>query len=1325
MADQNQVRTLSIRQIMDSSDYVRGARDYIAANREMAQSSSIVGQIVTQTQVKISNAADGVTRLVRAYDPATASAIKFQSEMVGLNKALETGKLSADGAARVYAGMVQKFGMVADGADILSQGFTRLGNVVANTNTTMADTAAMQERTTAIRAQEQAANELAESYARLAQQARSAQAAENSQAAFNRSFAVAQAPSYRASDSAAFFEEELRRQEEERRRVEEINRQRSQQLGQNFASDLNSRFGIGSDTNSARASAAVFEEEARAVELYAQKADLLRAAIDPVGASQARLNAQLEEYGILLNRRDIDLQEFAQAEAMARARHEQFVESLNRKPGAANDNNAQFRRQNLGYQAFDVGQGLASGMPLPMILAQQGPQIAQIYAMEGGAKALAADFAAARAGLVGMVAAIGPVGWAFAGVTAAAGAFYLLTRTETKTTDELLKVHAENIKALGEAYGIAEEKAKSYSEAEKAIALAKAQTSTEDLQSRVPTEIDALYKRFGTPLVSQNGPTQFNITGIYAPFEKAFTHLKETADPSAFVDEVNKIGQATGYTDLAKQIVTATENFSGLKDAIDAANRSLTLVEYPNAYARSAEAAAAAKLRIDNTQALVDMQRQHSTDLAGIGARSPAEMAAAARARVMAEPLNPNEDQVNRQYRANAAAALAYAQAENELSRAKEDRVRQSEQELAKAQLELSLIGKTVAEQNRLRAEYQATAAIKEAAAQAGIKEGDKGYEAFQREMEAAKRNASEIAAANAKIQASKMLQDQDYQIEQLQLEANLIGASVEERNRATAALQAEQQLRQQGIELLSREGQQYVANAKAMADARTEIDRQNAAYQSLQQAEGAAIDTLLTGSGSMKDVLRDASKWFVQMAAANPLKNMLTGTNLPTLGDLFSGRPSIPGASSTSTAMMNVQATTVTINGGVPGVPGAGGLAGLLGVNPANNNVAPIGSAPVIPVERLPLPSVIDRQDGYVPPYGNPLGFVGNYKQGVDPRLSDILNQAALRTNGYQVQAFSGYRPGDPRFHGQGLATDVRLIDPTTGQALLNYQDPATFRAYEQFAQNARMVQMQKYPELNDQFRWGGYFSGPPGKYGAMDQMHFDLGGSNRLGMAGGTWERGLNPSQRSLFPGVNSQGMNSIAADQANSSMMKLSQTTTSATKDLSGLGDTSTKLGSSLTDALGGIGKQTTPGALPSNYFPPAPAATPTAGGFNPFSIFTSLFSLFGFADGTDFSPGGLAWVGERGRELVNLPRGSKVTPNHKLNSVGGGGGGSNVKVDVGVTVDNEGNLKAYVKSVSHSAANEAAASHSRAMIQSYNDEILPGRVQEIQQNPRMVG
>jgi Spy/CpxP family protein refolding chaperone len=49
--------------------------------------------------------------------------------------------------------------------------------------------------------------------------------------------------------------------------------------------------------------------------------------------------------------------------------------------------------------------------------------------------------------------------------------------------------------------------------------------------------------------------------------------------------------------------------------------------------------------------------------------------------------------------------------------------------------------------------------------------------------------------------------------------------------------------------------------------------------------------------------------------------------------------------------------------------------------------------------------------------------------------------------------------------------------------------------------------------------------------------------------------------------------------------------------------------------------------------------------------------SFLGIKGFARGTPFAPGGLALVGERGPELLNLPRGSRVTPNSAL-------GGSNV-------------------------------------------------------------
>lgn len=77
---------------------------------------------------------------------------------------------------------------------------------------------------------------------------------------------------------------------------------------------------------------------------------------------------------------------------------------------------------------------------------------------------------------------------------------------------------------------------------------------------------------------------------------------------------------------------------------------------------------------------------------------------------------------------------------------------------------------------------------------------------------------------------------------------------------------------------------------------------------------------------------------------------------------------------------------------------------------------------------------------------------------------------------------------------------------------------------------------------------------------------------------------------------------------------------------------------------------------------------------------------------YANGTDYAPGGLAMVGERGPELVNLPQGSGVMSNHKLmsalaaNNNGGGGGIAGVRV----FVDQDGNWQAKVESIAEGKA-----------------------------------
>jgi hypothetical protein len=122
-----------------------------------------------------------------------------------------------------------------------------------------------------------------------------------------------------------------------------------------------------------------------------------------------------------------------------------------------------------------------------------------------------------------------------------------------------------------------------------------------------------------------------------------------------------------------------------------------------------------------------------------------------------------------------------------------------------------------------------------------------------------------------------------------------------------------------------------------------------------------------------------------------------------------------------------------------------------------------------------------------------------------------------------YKANIISGFRGGDPRFHGSGRALDVQLMDPKTGAALPNYQNATNASDYQAFA-NA--VYNAASPEMKQKLRWGGYFGGRPGKYGAFDLMHFDTGmGTNGLGMEGGSWEHGFTPEQQKTW-GIGGSG-------------------------------------------------------------------------------------------------------------------------------------------------------------------------------------------------------
>ncbi len=109
--------------------------------------------------------------------------------------------------------------------------------------------------------------------------------------------------------------------------------------------------------------------------------------------------------------------------------------ALDEQSGSS-DANGQFRRQNLTYQLFDIGQSSALGMPVGMVAAQQLPQIIQLYAGQGGVNAALKDLGTIAAGATRLITplTVGVGGLAAVAVTGlAAWNGYLSSMKEVET----------------------------------------------------------------------------------------------------------------------------------------------------------------------------------------------------------------------------------------------------------------------------------------------------------------------------------------------------------------------------------------------------------------------------------------------------------------------------------------------------------------------------------------------------------------------------------------------------------------------------------------------------------------------------------------------------------------------------------------------------------------------------------------------------------------------------------------------------------------------------------------------------------------------------
>lgn len=156
---------------------------------------------------------------------------------------------------------------------------------------------------------------------------------------------------------------------------------------------LNASFGIGGMPKSAAQSGEVFTEQLRLQDQMAASAARIRAQVDPLAAAQARYNVEVAEANALHRAGLLSTDELTrhlhQLETQARE-----TGAALRSPGGGRGERGKiglfglkpYEIQNLAYQVNDLFTQVASGTPITQAFAQQGGQIAQIFASANGGK---------------------------------------------------------------------------------------------------------------------------------------------------------------------------------------------------------------------------------------------------------------------------------------------------------------------------------------------------------------------------------------------------------------------------------------------------------------------------------------------------------------------------------------------------------------------------------------------------------------------------------------------------------------------------------------------------------------------------------------------------------------------------------------------------------------------------------------------------------------------------------------------------------------------------------------------------------------------------
>ncbi|MER9545620.1 phage tail length tape measure family protein [Mesorhizobium sp. M0437] len=514
-------------------------------------------------------------------------------------------------------------------------------------------------------------------------------------------------------------------------------------------------------------------------------------------------------------------------DAVLRARGAAAAASLTSVAGAARLTSSQLL--NLSRQGNDVVTMFALGVPAMQIFASQAGQVYD--ALESGPKGLGGSLTAIRSSLastaasfLGFVPGVGLVTTGLVAAGAAAIAYALLTRTNIQSVDDVLKTHKKIIDEIAAAYPLAAAAAKAYEDQATKVPLSVAQADAikqaEDEKNTLAATLNNIRRQMS--IATTNSPTdpagadfaKLGQAGVVAFRQLAAEMQAGQIDAAGVQKRLGELRIDPGLSKVAHDFAEQLQDSANQAAAIELHLRgsSAAIATFQGVtVGRGDEGANLTKWLAGNRAALVQLQRDRETAFRSLYARSPEEQARAARATEDARPFDPNEGKGVRDYRADTAAALAYARAQQTLDEAQKQRLRSLDQTIAAQQLDIGLIGKTAAEAASLRMAFQLEQAVREEAARNNVP-------ADEAEIRRIRQKAAEYGRLSAIQSARTTIVGQGQTIETQRAELALVGASTAAHDRVIASLQVEQQIRQLGIALYGTEAEAMRANAAELA---------------------------------------------------------------------------------------------------------------------------------------------------------------------------------------------------------------------------------------------------------------------------------------------------------------------------------------------------------------------------------------------------------------------------------------------------------------------------------------------------------------------------